>query len=94
MSGEFLNMKTKNGIPVKMLNLVDVVWIIESETLGEFRGFDSNDASKEYKPRWSRRYARRSPEVWSTKVAADAMEMIERVVAFNKNAYLVRMVRK
>lgn len=68
MSDKFLTMKTESGVTVKMLNLVEFVWIIESETLGAFRGFDRSTTTDIYAPRWLRgdRITRRSPEVWST----------------------------
>lgn len=97
MSERFLHMKTKNGgTPYRMLNTVDFVFIIESETLGEFRGFDRNDTSNEYKPRWLRKdsITRRSPEVWKTYDPDKADEMMERVLAYHRKAYLVRMTRK
>lgn len=96
MSGEFLNVKTKSGVTAKMLNLVDFVWSIESETLGAFRAFDRSETSNEYKPRWLRadHITRRSPEIWSTHDSSAALEMIERVLAHHPKAYLVRMTRK
>lgn len=88
-------MKTPDGREYQMLNTVDFVFIIESATKGEFRGFDRSVGSDEYKPRWLTKdsITRRSPEVWKTNNATDAVEMIGRVLQHHKTAYLVRMTR-
>lgn len=95
MAEEYMSLKTKDGKPFRMLNLVDFVYIIESATRGLYRGFDRSAASGNYAPRWIRndRTMRRSSDVWSTKDKTQAMEEIAHVLEYH-DAYLVRMLRK
>lgn len=95
MAEEYTSLKTKDGKPFRMLNLVDFVYIIESATRGLYRGFDRSTTGDNYSPRWLRsdKITRRSPEVWSTKDKTRAMEEIAHVLEYH-DAYLVRMLRK
>lgn len=48
MPDQYLPMKTKTGRAFKMLNLVDFVFVIESQTLG------MSPTTEKYAPRWLR----------------------------------------
>lgn len=96
MANERLSFKLADGRVATMVNLVDFVWIIESDTLGIFRAFDRSETTGKYGPRWLRadHIHRRSREAWSTNDSEKAKEMLGRVLEHHTKAYLVRMVRK
>ncbi len=68
-------------------------WRIEHETRGCFKEFHRN-AKNEYVPRFGWSGLRTDPDVWVTRSADEATEMILRVMEHVPRAYLIKMLRK